>query len=76
MYYQAINACSIDRCLAWKIRSNDRCIKEVRFLSISHSRIEKSDSIDCVGEHSGQTTNKCMQGVKSVGRFDVLSKVE
>jgi len=48
MYYEEINACSIDRCLPWKIPSNDRCIKEVRFSSISHLRIEKSNLTDVV----------------------------
>jgi len=48
MYCQAINACSIHRCLAWKIPSNDKCIKEVQFSSISHLRIQKSDLTDVV----------------------------
>ncbi len=36
------------RCFAWKMSSSDRCISAVRFTSISHFNIEKSDSTDVV----------------------------
>ncbi len=36
------------RCLAWNTPSSDRCIKQVRFSSISHFKIEKSLSTDVV----------------------------
>ncbi len=35
-------------CLAWKMPSNDKCISAVRLSSISHFKMENSDSIDIV----------------------------
>ncbi|CAM6022646.1 unnamed protein product [Sphagnum balticum] len=32
------------RCLVWKMPSNDKCIRQVRNSSISHLKMEKSDS--------------------------------
>ncbi len=46
--FKAINAYNIDRYLACKIPSNDKCIKEVQFSSISHVKIEKSNSTNVV----------------------------